>query len=185
MTTCIILAAGKSERFGTPKMRHTLANGQPMLVSTISLYNQIFDEVNVVVEPSDKDITQLALAAGATIITSPNAAQGMSQSLVASIQAYPKSRRWLLGLGDMPYILPATLRSMLADNHDIVAPRFAGRMGNPVIFGSVFKSQLLSLRGDRGARSIIGDNIRNLSLIDVEDPGVLHDIDRPSDVRPS
>lgn len=183
MTTCIILAAGNSKRFGSAKMLYPLASGVPMLGVTINIYKQVFEHVNVVVQTGDEDIRLMVEAAGANVIRCDDAERGMSLSLISAIKAHADSERWLIALGDMPYVSPSTLLLMLNEQNDIVAPRHESRIGNPVIFSYRFKSQLLRLSGDKGGRSIIQDNRQSLGLVDVDDAGVLHDIDVPGDIK--
>lgn len=63
----------------------------------------------------------------------------------------------------------------------IAAPVHAGRRGNPVAFGRVHLQALLALEGDQGARSILKNNPVNELMVD--DPGILRDIDAPSDIQ--
>jgi len=184
MTKCIVLAAGNSQRFGSQKMLYPLANREPMLSVTISLYRQVFDEVTVVVRSKTNEVASLAAEAGASLIASPSADLGMSQSLIAGVKAHANAGRWLIALGDMPYVLPSSLRLMLEDKHMLVAPSLAGKRGNPVIFDASYKPQLLALTGDNGGRSIVENNSDALGLVRLNDPGVLYDIDSVGDVRP-
>ena len=57
-----------------------------------------------------------------------------------------------------------------------------GRRGHPVGFGSAFRSDLMRLEADAGARSIVQSNASRLQLIQVNDRGVVLDIDRPEDI---
>lgn len=63
----------------------------------------------------------------------------------------------------------------------IAAPVHAGRRGNPVAFGRAHLPALLALEGDQGARSILKNNPVNELMVD--DPGILRDIDAPSDIQ--
>ncbi|XLZ67968.1 nucleotidyltransferase family protein [Massilia sp. SR12] len=62
----------------------------------------------------------------------------------------------------------------------IAAPVHGGRRGNPVAFGRAHLQALLALEGDQGARSILKNNPVNELAVD--DPGILQDIDTPSDI---
>jgi molybdenum cofactor cytidylyltransferase len=56
-----------------------------------------------------------------------------------------------------------------------------GQRGNPVAFGRGHLHALLALAGDQGARSILKNNPVNELMVD--DPGILQDIDTPSDIQ--
>ncbi|MEC9481954.1 MAG: NTP transferase domain-containing protein, partial [Halomonas sp.] len=89
-------------------------------------------------------------------------------------------------LGDMPWIQPATCRALSAHASPahIVRPRHAGRTGHPVLFGRDFWPMLAQLRGDRGASDVVRDNASACRVIEVGDPGTLHDVDTPEALAP-
>lgn len=181
-TACVILAAGNSRRFGSAKMLYPLLNDRPMILTTIEIYKQVFEQVNVVVKAEEDEIRLIAESAGANVVRAVKAEFGMSQSLISGIQSCSDASRWLIALGDMPYVLPTTLSQMLEHDRPIVAPRYRGRIGNPVIFSAKFKTQLLSLLGDKGGRSILQKNLDSIGFVDVDDIGVVHDVDIRDDI---
>jgi molybdenum cofactor cytidylyltransferase len=63
----------------------------------------------------------------------------------------------------------------------IAAPVNRGRRGNPVAFGAACLPQLLALGGDEGARGILTRH--PVTEVDVDDPGIFQDIDRPADLQ--
>ncbi|HKQ27582.1 MAG TPA: molybdopterin-guanine dinucleotide biosynthesis protein MobA, partial [Burkholderiales bacterium] len=63
-------------------------------------------------------------------------------------------------------------------------PYFRARRGHPVgISGAMFE-QLILLKGDEGAKRILGQGADRLVKIPVGDPGVIRDIDTPDDLTP-
>jgi molybdenum cofactor cytidylyltransferase len=80
-------------------------------------------------------------ALGCEVTLCAEADSGMAASLVHAIaHSLPQADAWLVALGDMPYVAPATLRALLdalEEGADIAAPVFEGRRGNPVAFGAV------------------------------------------------
>ena len=85
----------------------------------------------------------------------------------------------------MPRVRPDTIRAVaekLATGAGIVVPSYRGERGHPVGFGSRFKQELLSLSGDAGARALLKLHADQLVRLDVDDPGVLQDVDTPSDL---
>ena len=61
----------------------------------------------------------------------------------------------------------------------IVVPRHHGRHGHPVLFAATLIGEFLALPPDAEARTIIRRNIAHTSYVDIEDPGILRDIDDP------
>jgi molybdenum cofactor cytidylyltransferase len=108
----------------------------------------------------------------------------MGASLAAGIQASEDAEGWIVALADMPRIQIATIEAVaraLDGGAPIVAPYYNGQRGHPVGFGAEHRDALLSLDGDSGARALL-DSQRVMRL-DVDDAGILRDIDTPEDLR--
>jgi molybdenum cofactor cytidylyltransferase len=197
--SCIILAAGSSHRFGSAKMLHVMPDGRPMILHSIQPYLMHFDKIHVVVAEGDTSLKECLAASAVTapqrenqqsiglrradisVVNCTMYPEGMSQSLISGIQSASNAKAWLIGLGDMPYINAATIGELISnlDGDNIVMPRHQQRLGNPVCFGHRFKADLLSLRGDIGAKSVTRDYSDAVRIIDVEDEGILIDVDYP------
>jgi molybdenum cofactor cytidylyltransferase len=121
-----------------------------------------------------------AAAPGVPAVHADRHAEGMAESLKAGLAAMPGDwEGFLVVLGDMPFVRAGTLRRLaeaLAAGADAVAPAFEGRRGNPAGFRRALVPQLMALAGDAGARGW------PVVLVAVDDPGVLRDIDRQSDL---
>jgi molybdenum cofactor cytidylyltransferase len=92
----------------------------------------------------------------------------------------------VVALADMPYIKPETARIIaraLSEGAAIAAPAYRGERGHPVGFARRFLDDLTGLRGDAGARDILKAHPDWITLYEVDDPGVLRDIDEPSDLE--
>ena len=181
---CVVLAAGASRRFGSPKMLHNLPNGSAMINQTIDIYAQVFDNISVVVALDDLQMMRLLENSPVKIVQSPNSQLGMSQSIAAGVVANSEADAWVFALGDMPYVKPTSVQAMceVIKNDNIVIPRFHERVGNPVGFGRLFKVELLEIKGDRGAKSVIQKNSERVIFVDTDDEGVVLDVDYPSAV---
>jgi molybdenum cofactor cytidylyltransferase len=141
-----------------------------------------------VVPPDDGGVAALLSALGCEVSVCPDADSGMAASLVhairhslSNIQAPPHA--WLVALGDMPHVAPATLRALadaLVAGAPIAAPVMEGRRGNPAGFGRVHLQALLALQGDQGARRLLQSC--SVTEVAVDDPGIFQDIDTPADL---
>jgi molybdenum cofactor cytidylyltransferase len=113
-----------------------------------------------------------------------NAERGMGASLACALRHSADAAGWVIALGDMPYVQPATvvaLRDALMQGSDIAVPVRNGRRGNPVGFGSERLPQLLQVEGDQGARALLHAN--PWTAVEVDDHGIHHDIDSPADLE--
>ena len=183
----ILLAAGQGSRFGSNKLCHPLADGVPVAVRAAENLRDALGEVLAVVRPDDELLRGHFDAAGIPCVLCPDARQGMAATLACGIRATSGAAGWIIALGDMPYIRPATIAavaSAIADRALLAAPFVDGLRGHPVGFAAPLKDELLAMQGDEGARRVIVAHKEQLRRIDCDDPGILADIDVPADLRP-
>ncbi|WP_065761401.1 NTP transferase domain-containing protein [Pseudomonas defluvii] len=84
----------------------------------------------------------------------------------------------------MPWVDAQTLKQLrtLSSTDHIVLPFHQGQRGHPVVFGRRFWQALAHLQGDQGGRHVILDNTDACIPVEVDDSGVLLDIDSPTDI---
>jgi len=180
----ILLAAGQGSRFGGEKLLAKLADGTPVGIQSVRNLKQALTDVIAVTRPEDADFRVLLHAEGIRVEICPRAHEGMGASLAHGVLATYDADAWIIALGDMPRIRPATIRliaAALAGGAAIVAPVYRGTRGHPVGFSGAQREALAALSGDAGARDILRAE-RNITLLDCDDPGVLADIDTPADL---
>jgi len=185
LITAILLAAGASRRFGGDKLAQALPSGDTVAVQTCRHLLAASDEVVAVLRPHSEALAAQLQSIGARVVICPTADQGMGASLAFGVQNSPDAKGWLVALADMPWIQPATIGRVadaLRFGATIAAPVWQGRRGHPVGFSSALRDELLGLRGDQGAKSILQSHSERIQLLDCNDPGVLQDIDLPADL---
>src|SRR5690554_3702995 len=159
--SAIVLAAGKSRRFGRDK-RLEFIGSQPMLIAVASKLRDLVTDTLVVLGPEDNLHQALLAQYGIAATRCPAAARGMGHSLGFGVAQRPDSAGWLVMPADMPYISSDTIRKVLdaGAEHDLAAPTYEGQRGHPVWFSQSFKVRLCALSGDEGGRSILGPPIK-------------------------
>jgi molybdenum cofactor cytidylyltransferase len=186
----ILLAAGYSTRFGSNKLLQALPAGSPdagvpiALASAKHLLAALPQSV-AVLRPRAQKLGKLLRDAGCSTVICKNAGEGMGVSLAAGVRAAADANGWVVALADMPYVRPETIRVIaraLSEGATIAAPAYRGERGHPVGFARRFLDDLTELRGDAGAREILKAHPDWVTLYEVDDPGVLRDIDEPSDL---
>ena len=183
----ILLAAGSATRFGGPKLMVPLADGVPMAVAALQSLIGAVDDVVAVARPGDEELANALYTHGARVTVCSNASEGMGRSLAWGVRAAPLAAGWVIALADMPWIKATTAASVadaLRRGSAIVAPAFAGQRGHPVGIAARFYSALAALEGDEGAKRLVRAQAAALELIAVNDPGILRDVDRRSDLDP-
>ncbi|WP_169303151.1 nucleotidyltransferase family protein [Thalassotalea mangrovi] len=198
-TVAVVLAAGFSKRFGSDKRLHPIstqvnndATRMPMLQVTLERLLPLFRQVLVVHRFKDEDILALLEHYPLHKVAAPETPVGLGVSLATAakylIGAENKIRQLMVFLGDMPSIRAHTIRQIIveADAHPmaIIRPRFDGKSGHPVCFPANFLEPLSQLNQDQGAAQLIKTSGNRVHFVDVEDPGVLFDIDHLEQIAP-
>jgi molybdenum cofactor cytidylyltransferase len=178
----ILLAAGRSTRFGADKLLHPLADGTPLALAAARTLAAALPGGLAVVNGDSAELAHLLEAAGLAVSVCPHAHEGMGASLAWGVARTRAADGWLIALADMPFIVPSTVRAVAAAVREplsIAAPICGGRRGHPVAFGRGHGAALASLTGDTGARAVLQAHRDSLLLLPCDDPGVLQDIDLP------
>ena len=182
--TIVVLAAGRGSRFGGPK--HKLQ--QPFDGSTVlgaTLRHAIETQLPVLVVTTAA-LTPLVAGLLATrdivVLSAGEAARGMGYSIAAGVAERSGAPGWIVLPGEMPLVLPDTLLAVATalEQHPVVYAQHRGRRGHPVAFAAELFSELILLDGDDGARRVVARYPSH--GLEVEDPGVLLDVDTPSDL---
>ena len=189
----ILLAAGFSKRFGTNKLLAPLPPGSaeagsPVAVAAALHLAAALPEPLAVVRPRSQKLAQLIREAGCKTVVCKSAADGMGTSLATGIRASKDADGWVIALADMPFVRPETIARIaaaLAEGAAIAAPACNGVRGHPVGFARRFRDELLALTGDEGARRILSEHPDWITQFEVDDPGVLRDVDTPADLVPA
>ncbi|HEY5799475.1 MAG TPA: nucleotidyltransferase family protein [Burkholderiaceae bacterium] len=188
----ILLAAGRGERYDplghNNKLLQTLPDGRLVVAASAQ---HIFATVSVavaVVRDEDDAVAHVLRAAGCIVTSCLDAADGMGASLAHAArfvqERFPATQGWLVALGDMPLVQPATMQALLArleSGAGIAVPCFEGRRGHPVAFDARYLADLAQLCANEGGRAILGAN--PVDYVPVEDRGVVLDIDVPADLN--
>lgn len=179
----LMLAAGVARRYGSDKRVARLPDGNPLLLASLEVARTVLDEVWLVLRPED-DLQSLGLCARERVVRCGDSAQEMGRSIACGVNAvsrHSSADALFILLADMPWIRSQTLALLhgAASTDRIVVPEYEGQPGHPVVFGRRFWSELLTLEGDQGARQIVRRNPQAVVRVEVDDRGVLLDVDTP------
>ncbi len=154
----MVLAAGESRRMGFAKLllRH---RGKSLLARAVATAAQICDAVWVVVGAYPRRYGTEAEAAGAEVVVNPDWEEGLASSLRRGVEALPAEYgvAFIL-LADQPFVEKRHLQTLLerrrTDGCDLVLSRYEGVLGAPALVDRPLFPQIMTLRGDRGARAL-------------------------------
>ncbi len=193
MIGAIVLAAGKSRRYGNDKRQARLPSGKMVIEESILALVDLIPEIIVVLRDHDEALlTALKKSIPRKEVSyfcAPDANKGMAHSLANGIKEAKDWDAALIALGDMPYLQPGTIKGLLNSfqHHrqscsPIILPIYQNKPGHPVIFARAYFDEIEQLTGDNGAKAIIEAHPDAVFRIEVDDPGVRKDIDTPADI---
>lgn len=174
---CVILAAGKSTRFGSNKLLASL-NGIPLLAHTVqAIPTSLFSQVVAVV--SDSQVAQLCREFDVEVCAYKGGPQ--SQSIHVGLQALNPMDGYLFVLGDQPLCSPKSIerlvQSFQAQPEHVHRLSHQGHPSSPTLFPAHLFSALMQLSGDRGGMAAVGDT--PVHYVEACGPQELWDADTP------
>ncbi|MBU0651984.1 MAG: molybdenum cofactor cytidylyltransferase [Proteobacteria bacterium] len=190
MISAIVLAAGESKRMGRPKQMLAW-QGKTLLRQVLeNLIRSDAGEIILVLGHEAEAISKSLTESQIKIVINPDYKQGMASSLRHGLLAMdPESEAFLVLLADQPDIGPEIMNRMIREfkqanpRRGIVRPVYRGLRGHPVLIGVRYLQEALQLQGDVGARQILANHPEDILEIEVNQDGILKDIDTPEAYR--
>jgi CTP:molybdopterin cytidylyltransferase MocA len=185
----LILAGGKSQRFGSPKVLARF-NGIPFLrLMRQNLQQAGMENIVLVLGHRAGQILPVLPDRGTfKIVVNADYEQGQFSSLRRGIQALGKTNEAvLMCLIDQPHITPGTYRTLLEAHREnpqaIIIPTFRERGGHPVVLPAALFPSVLAAPQTATLRDILREHSEMLLRLSVDDAGILDDIDTPEDLK--
>lgn len=180
---CIVLAAGAATRFGSDK-RVADFGGDALLARTLATLSPVFTHRILVLRANDATDEALArrFEKDWEVVRAADATKGMGHSLASAMAHTGTWNGALIALADMPFVQPETCTAIATrlSADTMVVPFHRGQRGNPVGIGSRYFGELAALQGDQGARALFTRHAEALIKLEVDDPGILKDVDTPA-----
>jgi molybdenum cofactor cytidylyltransferase len=180
----LILAAGESRRMGSPKALLDIG-GQTFLDHLVASFSGVCAPVIVVLGHGAEEVRAgLRAADKAVFVVNADYRLGQFSSMQCGLRAVPADARGVIfSLVDHPTVRPSTLARLAATTAPLAVPRLNGRRGHPVFFSRPLLAEFLALPPDANARIVLDRHAAEIEYVDVDDPGVLQDIDDPEAYR--
>jgi molybdenum cofactor cytidylyltransferase len=178
----LLLAAGSSRRMGQPKLLLELG-GRPLVRRAVEQAQAAgVDEVIVVVGPNRSEIERALEGATVRLVDNPDHLTGMASSLRAGLRALgPDVEAIVVLLGDQPFqgseVIPRLIEAFRSSGKPIVAPLYAGRRGNPVLFDRSVFPELERQTGDQGGREVIAVDPARVASVEFASDEAQRDLD--------
>jgi len=187
-TGIVILAAGASSRFGTPKQLIPF-NGKTLLQHVIDEAGNAEPAAIVVVTGANTDEIASSLSDdNFNLVFNEEWAKGMASGIVAGVHAIIRLNnsieKIIIAVCDQPFVNAALFKQLNQVQQEtgkpIVASTYANTIGTPVLFSRRYFDQLLSLEGDTGAKKLLKEYSGDVATVDF--PKGVVDIDTQDDL---
>jgi molybdenum cofactor cytidylyltransferase len=197
----LILAAGESRRMGFPKA--LLSYGKETFLDTLcGLFAQRCSPVIVVLGANAEQIRDRSRRP-ATFVVNPDYLSGQTSSMQCGLRAVPPDAGGVLfTLVDHPAVALETIDVLVghalacpanktqqvgklkhAPQALLRVPRYQGLRGHPIWLSRELIPEFLALPPDGAARDVVRSHVLQTEFLDVDDPGILADIDDPEAYR--
>jgi molybdenum cofactor cytidylyltransferase len=189
MISGILLAAGESRRMGSPKALLQY-QGQTFIerICTAFLAAGV-DELVVVLGARAEELHRaLPVHPALRAVVNPRYFQGQLSSLMTGIGALSsQSKAAVVNLVDHPLVSAATITALMSSFRESPAPiliaSYNGKRGHPVLFSSQVYGEILAAPLDQGAKVVVRKDPSRVREVQLDDPGILADIDTPEDYQ--
>lgn len=178
----VVLAAGASTRMGRPKLLLRW-QGQTLLRRAVEAAVGACRRVVVVVGPEADRMRAEVASLPVVVVTNPDYPEGIASSLRRGLKEVGGAAAVLVTLADQPHLTAQHLRRLVDTYRDtqapVVAASYRGTVGVPAVFAREVFPQLLSLRGDAGAKRVVEAFGGRAVLVPLPEAEV--DVDTPED----
>jgi molybdenum cofactor cytidylyltransferase len=186
--SAIVLGAGTSQRMGKENKLFLPIAGRSMIDRVIEqVLSSEVDEIILVVSELSIQHLQKWESEKIVVLLNEDYQTGMTSSIQTGVKK-SAANGYMICLGDQPKIRTSTYNHLMetfkqSQWGSIILPYFNGEKGNPVIFSSDYKDAILQHKESNGCRAVIESHSDQVVCTDVDDPGVLMDIDTWEDYQ--
>jgi len=182
--TAIILAAGLSSRMGGTQKLVMPYRGQPLIKYMLTALDRssLVSEVIVVTGHDRLAVDAICSEQNVNTVFNQDFSKGLSASILTGVKSVEsRADGILICHGDMPNISEIHIQQLceafIQESEKIIMPSYKGKQGNPVLWPKKYFSQLMALSGDKGAKSILHNNIEDIFEVSFADEAIMFDVD--------
>ena len=184
-TAALIVAAGMSSRMGDFKPMLNIGS-IAIAQRVVATFQQAGVEKIVMVTGYNAVMLERHLAGNGVVFLRNEAyetTQMFDSVCIGLSYLRDKCGRVLFTPVDIPLFTADTVRRLLETDAPLACPAVDGETGHPTLIGASLFDRILSDSGDQGLRGALNRCGAELTLIPVEDRGILHDADTPEDYK--
>ena len=179
MISCIVLSAGLSSRFGSPKAL-ALINGQTIIERAQQmLVRSNINKIIIILGAESERIKPYILKhKKVRVVYNKDYNFGQTSSFQAGLQSLDKDSKGVMLLPiDFPSVKTETINFLIKEFYlkvpKILIPQYQFRKGHPPIFDASLKKNFLNLQDDKGLNTVQRQHKKDIFLVETIDPGVI------------
>lgn len=179
MITCVLLSAGLSQRFGSPKALAKLHDGTVVeRLQTMLTETQVSEIIVVLGAYADQIKPYILDHKKVRSVYNKDYNFGQTSSFKAGLEGVSDSTQGVLLLPvDYPIIRADTIDQLIQcflDKHPpVLIPTFEGSKGHPPLFSIDLREEFLALDNESGLNTIAHAHQAETTVLSVEDVGVV------------
>ncbi|MGH7913636.1 MAG: nucleotidyltransferase family protein [Candidatus Binataceae bacterium] len=183
----ILLAAGESRRMGYPKPLLKLGSRTFIEILAAAMLQSAARLIVVIGAHADSVRVAIPADPRIAVVENPGYLYGQLSSIKAGLSHVgPDAAGVLIHLADHPMVRAETFAAVVdgyrRSGRPVAIARFQGRRGHPVLFARELFDELAAAPEGEGARVVVAADPARVAYVDVDDPGVLTDLDTPEDL---
>lgn len=187
MITCILLSAGLSERFGSPKALAYISDSTVIEHVQNTLLQSSCDEIIVILGAHSRQIQpSIFIHSRIRVVYNKNYYFGQTSSVQAGWREADHSSEGVMFLPvDCPLVQASSIDKIIhhfkEHDSDILIPSYQNKKGHPPIFHQRLKSKVLKLSKDQGLNSLFADHPPQ--TIEIDDSGIIKSFNTPQELE--
>jgi molybdenum cofactor cytidylyltransferase len=192
VTVALLPAAGASRRMGRPKLLLPYAGGTLVGALVASLRGGGVSTVLLVTAPGDEDLRAWAREAGVSVAVNPAPERGMLSTILEGLAALGgaaalarRGELLLVSPADLPAVRPDTIARLIREATEsgapLAVPVYQGKRGHPLAIAPALIPGIETLDPEVGLKQLRDRHEAELLNVEVEDAGVVLDVDTPEE----
>lgn len=183
--SAIILAAGSGKRIGAPKLKLKIGENYFVNLIVSKLKSAGIEEIVCVIRKEDKEWFEENVS-DIQFIENNNTESGMISSIYLGVSHRKNSSGIMVFPVDHPLIDSETIAKLIKSFKEncssVVKPSFKGQSGHPIIIPNQLYKEVLKKRDNEHLNNIIIDSKLRVIQVEVEDEGILKNINYKTDL---
>lgn len=186
MISCILLSAGLSERFGSPKALACISGNTVIQHLQHTLLQSSCDEIIVVLGAHAHQIQpSIFIHSRIRIVYNKDYNFGQTSSVQAGWREADKSSTGVMFFPvDCPLVQASSIDKIIqhfkTQDPDILVPTYQDKKGHPPVFHQRLRAKTLDLPMDLGLNSLFAEHPPQ--TIEINDPGIIKSFNTPQEL---